>query len=479
MITKTDKTNAVRWVSDGSGDFEVADCEGANFERGTQIKLHLRPDCREFCRPREVETILKKFSMFINHPIKLNGEVINALQALWYREKREVSEDEYEQFYESIAKTKVPYKFKLHYSTDVPLAIKALLYYPSSNPEKFNMQPEKQQVHLYSRKVLIKQNCEELLPSYLRFVKGIVDCEDLPLNISRENYQDSHLISKLRSVLTRRVIKQLEDELKMDPERYDNWYKEFQNHLKEGMHTDNENASSLLRLLRFKTTFSGEYSSLDEYVKRMKPEQKKIYFLVATDERTARNSPFLEPFKSKGAPPVIFLENHIDEMCFRQVDEYKGHRFVNIETNFEEIAKDVDSRVEVKAEGLPEKDTTSFCLWIKAELEPYVSKVSISKRLTSAPAVIVGDVSASMRMMMKMVDESQFMEASKNQVLEINPNHKIMVKLNSLRKTNPRRRHDGQASSRHGLPDHRPAHRRARECRQGLQNLRRVPGRES
>lgn len=226
--------------------------------------------------------------------------------------------------------------------------------------------------------------------------------------------------------------------MKLDEEKYNTWYKEFQNFIKEGISMDTENQQQLLRLTRYQSTFSSTPVSLDDYVKRMKKEQRKIYFLVATDIQAAKNSPFLEPFKGKNQPPVLFLENHIDEMCLRQVNEYKGFKFINIETNFEEIAKDVDHRVEVdKKLGLPEKDTTSFCLWIKSELEPFVSKVSISRRLKSAPAVIVGDVSASMRVMMKMMDQAQFDEASKNQVLEVNPNHPIIVRLNAIRKTNP------------------------------------------
>ena len=428
----------MRWISDGSGEFEVSDAENVPFSRGTQIKCFVRPDCREFTKPRELKAILTKFSQFISHPIKLNGKVINSMKALWYRNKKEVSNDDYEKFYESIANTKIPYKYVLHYAADVPLAIKSLIYFPSTNPEKFSMQPETSSVSLYSRKVMIKQNCQELLPGYLRFVKGIVDCEDLPLNISRENYQDSHLINKLKNVLTRRILKNLEDEMKKDEEKYNVWYKEFQNFLKEGISMDTENQQQLLRLTRYQSTFSSSPVALDDYIKRMKKDQRKIYFLVATDAGVAKNSPFLEPFKGKNSPPVLFLENHIDEMCLRQVNEYKGFKFVNIETNFEEIAKDVDHRVEVdKLHGLPEEDTTSFCLWIKSELEPFVSKVSISRRLKASPAVIVGDVSASMRVMMKMMDQSQFDEASKNQVLEINPNHPIITRLNTIRKINP------------------------------------------
>ena len=163
------------------------------------------------------------------------------LQAIWYRDKKEVTIDQYEMFYEDLAATKIPYKYMLHYSTDVPLAIKAIFYMPSSHSEKMQMGQETMKVHLYSRKVLIKESCPQLIPNYLRFVKGIVDCEDLPLNVSRETYQDSNLISKLKNVITRRILKFIEDEMKKDPKSYDVWYKDFSNFIKEGVLQDNEN----------------------------------------------------------------------------------------------------------------------------------------------------------------------------------------------------------------------------------------------
>ena len=157
----------------------------------------------------------------------MNGQVLNNLQAIWYRDKREVTSDEYERFFEQLANTKIPYKYLLHYSTDVPIAIKALIYIPTSHNERYGMMTEASEVHLYSRKVLIKSKCGELLPNYLRFIKGVVDCEDLPLNISRETYQDSSLMQKLRNVLTRRILKLLEDESKRDAEKYNKWFQEF------------------------------------------------------------------------------------------------------------------------------------------------------------------------------------------------------------------------------------------------------------
>jgi HSP90 family molecular chaperone len=214
-----------------------------------------------------VEKIIKKYSVFNKYPINLNGNLVNNLQAIWYRDKKDVTQDEYEMFYEHLANTKIPYKYKLHYSTDVPLAIKAIFYIPNSHAEKMQMLQEELKLHLYSRKVLIKEKCHELVPNYLRFVKGIVDCEDLPLNISRETYQDSSLISKLRNVVTRRILKFIEDEMKRDANQYDKWFEEFQIFLKEGVLSDNENQEQLLRLMRYHSTKSSGSVSLEDYVK--------------------------------------------------------------------------------------------------------------------------------------------------------------------------------------------------------------------
>ena len=183
-----------------------------------------------------------------------------------------MTEDEYERFYEQIANTKIPCKFKLHYSADVPLAIKSVLYVPSTTNERMGMPQEGSQIHLYSRKVLIKSNCQELLPNYLRFIKGVVDCEDLPLNISRETYQDSALIGRLRNVITRRVLKMLEDESKKNPETYNKWYAAFQNFLKEGTQIDEQNKEMIFKLLRFNVNYEespNKFISLEDYVSKM------------------------------------------------------------------------------------------------------------------------------------------------------------------------------------------------------------------
>jgi len=225
----------VKWSSEGGGEYDIAQVGNLAFNRGTKIVMHLKPSCLNFAKESEVEKIIKKYSIFNKYPIALNGNNMSNLQAIWYRDKKEVTTDEYEMFYEQLAETKIPYKYMLHYSTDVPLAIKAIFYMPSSHSEKMQMGQERMKVNLYSRKVLIKDNCTELIPGYLRFVKGIVDCEDLPLNVSRETYQDSNLISKLKNVITRRILKFIEDEMKKDPKGYDVWYKDFNIFIKEGV----------------------------------------------------------------------------------------------------------------------------------------------------------------------------------------------------------------------------------------------------
>lgn len=440
VYTKQDSNEkGVRWVSDGSGEFQIDDVDNIGFDRGTKIILKLKADCRQFSKELEIEKILKKYSLFITHPIRLNGSTINALQAIWYREKREVTEDEYERFFEHLADTKVPYKYKLHYSTDVPLAIKSIIYIPSNHNERMGMSQEEPCVHLYCRKVLIKEKCREVVAPYLRFVKGVVDCEDLPLNISRETYQDSNLISKLKTVVTKRILKMLEDELKKDEDKFNKWYDDFQHFLKEGLTMDGDNRDAILKLLRFKSTFNKNYVSLDDYVKNMKDSQKKIYFVVTQSMKTLDANPFMEIFKGTDIP-ILVLHNNVDEICFQQLGEYKGHKLVNIETSYEEISADLKSigveHKEVKegTPAVPEDDISTFSLWLKTELEPTVSKVNISKRIKKVPAVIYGQMSSSMRMMMQMMDQSQQEQMMKNNTLEINIHHPVMIELNQMRK---------------------------------------------
>lgn len=228
---------------------------------------------------------------------------------------------------------------------------------------------------MYSRKVLIKSECSELLPEYLRFIKGVVDCEDLPLNISRETYQDSNLIAKLRHFLTKRALKLLEDESKRDPVKYSKWYAQFAQFLKEATQTDTENKDILFRLLRFAANYTDSANkliSLEDYIGKMAKDQKNIYFTFGANYQAGLASPFYESFKSLGVDvPIIVLTNQLDEFCFTSSGEYKGFKFVNIEqTQIEEIRKElgIDGGQDEGGSRLPEEDVTNFCLWLRDSL---------------------------------------------------------------------------------------------------------------
>lgn len=437
VYSKKESSNeAYVWVSDGSGTFDVSRAENFHLTHGTRIVLNLKPEFVQFARADQLKTVIDKYSNFISHPIFVNQDRINVVSALWSRDKREVSQTEYDNFFEYLTKSKTPYKYKTHFITEVPLAIKALLYVPSHNAEMFGYGQSEPGVSLYSRKVLIKPACKELTPNYLRFVKGVVDCEDIPLNISRENYQDSALIAKLRSIVTKRVLKMLEEEAQRNPQDYNKWHKDFHIFLKEGIHSDRDNAETLLSLSRFDSSF-GEQISLDEYLTKMKPNQKNIYFFLAQSKEAALTSPYMEPF-IKNDVPVLFISINIEEMLFRQMEVYKKFRFINIESSEAEIPKELqkEETIAPTKENVPADDVSSLCLWIRSELQPVVSVVNVSKRLISSPAVIISQTTTGMRQMMALMDPTQSLEANKNLTLEINPTHPIIVKMNALRKVN-------------------------------------------
>ena len=282
----------------------------------------------QFAKKSEVQKIIQRYSNFINFPISINGEIFNLVQAIWSREKSTVSAEEYKKFWEFIANTKTDYKYKLHYSTDAPLSIKALLYVPNVHTEKYGLQLEEPDINLYSKKVVIKQKCRELLPNYLRFMKGAVDCEDIPL------------VAKLNQILTRRVLKMLEEEANKDPEGYLRWYNEFQLFLKEGLAMDNMNQEQIMRLCRYQTNFSETVVQMDDYIKKMAKDQDKIYFILAPTRELALKSPFYEPFVGTDIP-VIVLSVHIDEMVFKNIGQYKSFKFINVENEFDQIIKDL------------------------------------------------------------------------------------------------------------------------------------------
>ena len=297
---------------------------------------------------------------------------------------------------------------------------------------------EKLDLSLYSKKVLIKNACTDLVPHYLRFVKGVVDCEDIPLNISRENFQDSALIARVKSVITKRILKLLEDEMLKDNEKFSTWLNDFKIFLKEGMMTDTENTDGLIRILKHNCNLSDKPITIEEYIKKMKKDQDKIYYLHSNQWKEIKISPYLEPFNEAGIP-VLLVDDHIDEIFFRNTQTYKNFKFVNIESSYEDLSRDLSkSKPSDKKEGqsVIDGDITPFCIWLKNEMSEFIGKVIVSQRLKDSPAIIVGEVSSSMRQIMMMVDPNN-QQAIRNQTLEINLRHPLMLNLNFLRKNDP------------------------------------------
>ncbi|OMJ80328.1 hypothetical protein SteCoe_19424 [Stentor coeruleus] len=437
VVSKKDDTTYL-WVSKGLGDFEISEIDGTDLPRGTEITVTLKDDARSFANDGEISRILKKYSSFVTYPIELNGTHVNVQQAIWSKNKNSVTENEYRDFFEYVSGQKLPYKYKLHFSLDMPITIKALLYIPSTHKEKFGLSHEELDISLYSRKVLISAKCKHLLPNWMRFIKGVVDCEDLPLNISRETFQDSALMGKIKDILTSKILKYLNDEAIRNEESYASWYEEFGNFILEGMASEQSSSKEIMPILRYGWSLDNKMISLKQYIQNMKPGQNRIYYLFSNNRQNAEESPYLESFKPKNIP-VIFSHMPIDEMIFRSQGDFQGHKFVNIETSMDNIEKDQLEGSKYDAEkGIPEPDLVPFTEWISKELASKVNKVILSSRLRESPAVVVGEMPSALRQAYKLMDRERFNdELIRGQTLEVNPNHELIVLLNNARKSHP------------------------------------------
>ena len=424
------------WVSDGSGNFEISDTDMDFPACGTQITVHLKEESAEFCKEATVKNILKKYSNFLNHPIYINTTQVNTLSAIWARNKSEVKEDEYRDFYEYISNQKTPYKYVLHYAIDVPVVMKILLFFPDNHSEGWGMNQEEVEISLYSRKVLIQAKCKD--PSWMRFVKGVVDCEDLPLNISREMYQDSALIARIRDLLTSRVIKFLDGQASRNEDSYNDWASKFGNFIKEGMGMDSQHTKEIATLARYNWSQETGMVSLPKYIEKMKPNQRKIYYLFSSNRESALNSPYFEPFKANGIS-VLFCYYHIDEMIFRNMGDFQGYKLANIENALDVNDKEfLNVAAYDKVNGIPEEDLVPFTTWMQRELSPAVKKVTVSTRLTDSPAIVTGEMTSAVRQVMRMMEKDRSSDSMiRDQTMEVNPNHDIMRNLNQIRKTNP------------------------------------------
>ncbi len=429
---KTDEPGHV-WSSDGSGSYEIE--EAADLTRGCKIVIELKDDCGDYATESRIKEILERYSAFVSFPIKLNGTHINTVTALWLRSKNEITDEEYTEFYKFQAHAYDEPRFRLHFSADAPLQINALLFTPKDNSEKFGMARLEASVSLYCRKVLIDAAPKQLLPEWLRFMKGVVDSEDLPLNISRETMQDKALLDKLGKVITKRYLKSLEDEAKNRADGYDQFFAEFGIFLKEGAALDYTHKEQIVKLLRYESSMTdkGKTTSLTDYVSRMGSEQKEIYYLLGTSREALENGPYLEGFKSRGLE-VIYCYEPVDEYVMNNVREFDGKKLIAADHG------DVKLPDAPKPEGgLSDDEIKTLGEWLKETLGDRVTEVKASDRLTDSPALAVNAdkfMTPQMRRMMKAMKKDE-PEAPVKVSLEINPRHLVIQRLASARTESP------------------------------------------
>ncbi len=420
------------WTSDGVSGYSIEEASG--LERGVKLVLQLKEEHAEYAEESRVKHLIERYSNFVGFPIHLNGERINKVEALWLKNKSDITEEEYKEFYQFACHAYNDPAYRLHFSADAPLAINALIFVPDENMERWGMQKTEPAVALYCKKVLIDPSPKGLLPEWMRFLKGVIDSADLPLNISRETMQDSALVRKLGSVIAKRMVKMFEKEAEADPEKFQAFYKKFDRFFKEGVATDYANKDGLAKLLRFDSSMTeeGKLSSFADYAARAKDGQDKIYYIVGASRAQLETSPYIEAFKARGLE-VVYFTDPVDEYVVESLGEVEGKKLVSISHAGVELD---DSATE--GDALGSEATEKLCTFLKEELGDKVTAVASGKRLVDSPVIALvpqDGMTPQMRRMMKAMDEN-FQDDVKVE-LEINPRHPLVKKLAETSETNP------------------------------------------
>jgi len=426
LTKKAGTEQAWKWVSDGIGGFEISEAEKESI--GTEIKLYLKEDDKNFTDTIYLRHLIRTYSDHINYPIVLNlgeagEETVNSASALWTRNKAEITDEQYKEFYNHISHNFDDPWMVLHFKAEGSIEYNALLYVPSTAPYDLFQPDRKKGLKLYVNRVFISDKVEELMPSYLRFVQGVVDSSDLPLNISREMLQQNALVAKIRHGIVARLLK----ELKKRQENYDDYLKFWQAFgvaFKEGIYEDFSNREEIAGLSLFNSTHSSEkLTTLDEYVGRMKEEQKAIYYITGDDIKVLANNPQLEAFKQKGIE-VLLLVDPIDEFWTQTLANYKGKAVkhisqADIDLGFEREGPRADA-------GSLQKLTDLMSELFKNE----VGKVSITEKLASSPVSLTvenGQMSIHLERLMR--NHQQQTAFASTRILEVNPYHPLIIKM--------------------------------------------------
>jgi len=426
------------WKSNGKNEYSI---ENVNKERrGTKIILNIKKNASEFLDIFRLKTIVLKYSNYIPFPIYLKDldnkekkEKINEGSPLWLKDKNKIKKENYNDFYKSISFNFDEPLITIHFNAEGVINYTSLLYIPTNQPMDLFNPERKNKIKLYVQKVFITDECEEIIPNWLRFIPGIVDSEDISLNISREMLQNNPVVNKIKKGITKKILNEINNFSKKEKEKYIDFWKNFGAVIKEGLYENNDYHDSILSLLRFQTSESEDYISLDDYIKQMINKQKEIYYFANVEKDNIKNSPQLETFLDKKIP-VIFMTDAVDEFWISNINKYKDKNFKSItkdKLDLKEFEKSDDKIEDIKYPN----NINDLINVLKKELEDKISNVKVSNRLTKSPAILLAEESGmdiNMEKLMKMHNKNM---GESKKILEINPKHPMIIKLSNLLKS--------------------------------------------
>jgi len=438
---KTGDEKAYKWISDGKNDYEIKETDRE--QNGTTVICHLNEEGKAFTNQWQIESIIKKYSNHIPFPIYLHYEEttyegeekrekkdqkvtqINAASAFWKRPKSELNEEDYNEFYKTLTHDIEDPLVTLHTHAEGTLEYSTLFYIPKKAPFDMFHIDYRPGIKLYVKRVFITDDDKELMPPYLRFVRGIIDSEDLPLNISREMLQKNKILTNIKNTSVKKILNELK-EMSADKEKYDSFYNEYRKPLKEGLYQDFTNRDTLLELIRFKSTKVKGLTGLSDYKDRMQKDQKSVYYITGDNESTLRDSPLLEVYKQKDIE-VLIMDDELDELVIPAVGKYRDNAFKSV--NRSDAAEDLKSEKENK----DEEEISPLIEKMKEVLKDAVKDVRPSSRLSDSPSCIVADESdptVRMQHIMKAMGQDGLDHIKP--ILEINPSHEIVKKLKGI-----------------------------------------------
>jgi molecular chaperone HtpG len=426
----------VRWTSEGQGEYSVL--PGERTRRGTTIRIELKDEAAEYAQAHRVEQIVQRYSNFIPHPIRLDGRRLNVQEAIWTQPRGAVQPEQYAEFYKFLTHGTEEPLAQMHLSIDAPVQYQALLYLPRHLTNEVLYSPKGFGLELYANKVLIQRDSQELLPLYLRFLRGVVDTQDLPLNVSREAVQNNPLLARLRTSLTGRVLRELAQLAEKEPETYRAFWLQYGKVLKEGLPGDPANRERLVELARFNSSACAdaeELITLKDYVGRMQPDQKELYYFSGPSREAIERNPHLEFFRKQGLE-VLFLYDQVDDFAMTALHEYEGKPLASIDQADLAALEHAAADAPPAGEALSGSALDALIAAVKRALGDQVSDVRASRRLVDSPAVLVSadGIPGNLQKVMRMLNQD-FQSMPK--VLELNPAHALIRDMATLHAADP------------------------------------------